>query len=219
MEKFRKPVPDALATRLLVANRRTCCLCRVPGHELQIHHIDEDPANNEWENLAVLCLNCHGRVSGKPGFGRKFTVAELRAHKLDWETRCSGNHMPDFETDEDSEDDETTAETEHSEVRINPDEEYIDEFDLDEGDTLIVDLAADEFLDAYLCERHHYRMYERGADLKAFVAREDVRACRLRFEAPRESTYCLVLTHDCEDSVEVTIDTEVWPADADGDDQ
>ncbi|MBX7123257.1 MAG: HNH endonuclease [Opitutaceae bacterium] len=214
MEKVRKPVPEALVTHLLVANRRTCCLCREPGHEVQIHHIDEDPANNDWDNLAVLCLNCHGRVSGKPGFGRKFTIGEVRVHKLDWERCCADAGTSGVSDDEN----EPDVETDHSEVRIDPDEEYIHDFVLAAGQTLVVELRADDFLDAYICEQRDYRRYERGSDLQAFVAREDIRAGRLQFDVPRDGNYCLVLMHDCEESIEVAIDTEIWPVNEDDED-
>ena len=87
--KLRLPVPDDQSARLLFANRHTCCICREPRHEVQEHHIDGDPANNEWDNLAVVCLNCHGRVTGKPGFGRKFSQEEVLTFKRDWESQCA----------------------------------------------------------------------------------------------------------------------------------
>ncbi len=44
--------------------------------------------NNAWENLAVLCLNCHGRVTGKAGLGRSFSEREVREFKREWEAKC-----------------------------------------------------------------------------------------------------------------------------------
>ena len=160
---------------------------------MHIHHIDGNPANSNPNNLAVLCLNCHGRVSGKPGFGRNFTVAEVRAHKREWEARCLAVAPPE-DADANDEPGSGTPETDHSEVRLEADEDYLQEFELNEGETLIIDLAADGFLDAYLCHKRHFRQYERGYDLKSLVAREGIRAGRLQFEAPSEGIYCLFLT-------------------------
>lgn len=38
----------------------TCALCGKRGrNKLTIHHIDENRTNNDYENLVVLCYNCH----------------------------------------------------------------------------------------------------------------------------------------------------------------
>lgn len=34
------------------------------GH-FQIHHIDQDPSNNEYINLLLLCPNCHSKITKK----------------------------------------------------------------------------------------------------------------------------------------------------------
>lgn len=35
------------------------------GHTLTVHHLDLNPANNEWWNLAALCQRCHLHIQGK----------------------------------------------------------------------------------------------------------------------------------------------------------
>jgi len=67
-------------------NDHTCCICRERGKDVQIHHIDGNHANNADRNLAVLCLDCHSRVTGRRGLGRSFSVAEVRKYKVDWES-------------------------------------------------------------------------------------------------------------------------------------
>ena len=51
-----------LDDRLYGETDDSCALC---GHRevnsLTIHHIDDDPANNVYENMVVLCHNCHQR--------------------------------------------------------------------------------------------------------------------------------------------------------------
>ena len=32
---------------------------------LQVHHIDENPANNKLENLIPLCASCHLKIEGE----------------------------------------------------------------------------------------------------------------------------------------------------------
>jgi len=37
-----------------------CAICGIRGPErLTVHHIDANPANNVYENMIVLCHNCH----------------------------------------------------------------------------------------------------------------------------------------------------------------
>jgi hypothetical protein len=54
------------------------------GKTTQIHHINEDPSNNELENLAVLCLECHNDTQIKGGFGRKLNSDLVVKHRDEW---------------------------------------------------------------------------------------------------------------------------------------
>lgn len=35
------------------------------GYTLTVHHLDMNPANNEWYNLAPLCQRCHLQIQSK----------------------------------------------------------------------------------------------------------------------------------------------------------
>ena len=89
MPKRRIRLPDQLAEEVLFRANHTCCICLQAGKDVQIHHIDEDPSNNIAENLAVLCLDDHSKVTGTPGLGRKYTTAEVRRYKVTWERKMS----------------------------------------------------------------------------------------------------------------------------------
>jgi len=54
---------------------------------VQIHHIDENPANNSVEILAVLCLLCHNDTMATGGFGKKLKEPEVIKYRDDWVTR------------------------------------------------------------------------------------------------------------------------------------
>ena len=46
----------------------SCALCGIRGDvNLTIHHIDQDPHHNEYDNKIVLCHNCHTRFHDKKG--------------------------------------------------------------------------------------------------------------------------------------------------------
>ena len=88
-----RKVPRELADRLLVANRHTCCICHEERKHVQIHHIDGNSANSVWENLAVVCLDCHSRVTGDEGLGRSFSSGEVEKYKRPWEEGCEHPHL------------------------------------------------------------------------------------------------------------------------------
>jgi hypothetical protein len=54
MKKFK--TPDIL----YFETDNSCALCGARGaHILTVHHIDEDRSHNTYDNLIVLCHNCH----------------------------------------------------------------------------------------------------------------------------------------------------------------
>lgn len=69
MKGDRLPIPDDLAPKVMFASDRTCCVCREPRRKAKIHHIDQDPSNNTFDNLAVLCDDCHS--DARYAFARK----------------------------------------------------------------------------------------------------------------------------------------------------
>lgn len=47
-----------------------CVRCGHPhepetGYTLTVHHIDLDPSNSQWWNMAALCQRCHLHIQGK----------------------------------------------------------------------------------------------------------------------------------------------------------
>jgi hypothetical protein len=89
MAKHRVPVPQEVAAEVLFACDYTCCVCRERGRPVQLHHIDEDPSNNDEANLAPLCLLCHDGTQVKGGFGRKLEAKLVTEYRDDWLTRVA----------------------------------------------------------------------------------------------------------------------------------
>jgi tetratricopeptide (TPR) repeat protein len=81
--KRRIPIPKDVAARTLFESDRTCCVCR-SKKPVQIHHIDDDPSNNDPGNLAVLCFDCHLDTQVQGGFDRKLDAEQVRLYKRDW---------------------------------------------------------------------------------------------------------------------------------------
>jgi hypothetical protein len=55
--KTRLPITKQLREQVLAEFNHRCAICGTDRP--QLHHIDEDPANNELGNLLPLCPNCH----------------------------------------------------------------------------------------------------------------------------------------------------------------
>jgi len=83
-KKLRIPISPELSDEVLKLQDRTCCVCRQYGKDVQIHHIDENPANNAIDNLAVLCLQCHNDTMTTGGFGKKLTAGQVIKFRNDW---------------------------------------------------------------------------------------------------------------------------------------
>lgn len=83
-KKNRIPISKELAAKVLFLSDRTCCKCNIPGRYVQIHHIDENPSNNEESNLAVLCSICHDETMIKGGFGRQLDSNQVILYRNSW---------------------------------------------------------------------------------------------------------------------------------------
>lgn len=85
--KIRTAIPSEASADALFEANHTCCRCRTAGKSVQIHHIDDDPVNNDRLNMAVLCLQCHDETQTYGGFGRHLSAAEVRRYRDDWTAR------------------------------------------------------------------------------------------------------------------------------------
>ena len=62
---------------------------------IQLHHIDENPANSVGENLAVLCFECHHKTQISGGFDRKLDAHQVRLYRTDWLVRVGAKREAD----------------------------------------------------------------------------------------------------------------------------
>ena len=89
MRRKRVPMPKSIEAQVLLANRHACCVCQKP--QVQLHHIDENPANNKPDNIAVLFLPHHDLATMKIGLSRKLKAAEVKVYKEEWEAKCASD--------------------------------------------------------------------------------------------------------------------------------
>lgn len=64
--KRRPPIPNKIKASLQKEINSKCPFCSNEdvGH-FQIHHIDENPFNNDFINLLMLCPICHSKITKK----------------------------------------------------------------------------------------------------------------------------------------------------------
>jgi len=84
VSKRRTPIPPKVAAEVEFRSDRTCCVCRNPHLQHQLHHLDGDASNNDPDNLAVLCLQHHAEAEVKGGVGRKLSADEIRRFRCEW---------------------------------------------------------------------------------------------------------------------------------------
>jgi len=90
---MRPSIKSEIADELLFRNDHTCCICRESRKQVQIHHLNGDTSDNTFKNLVILCLDCHGRVTGTEGLGRRFTGGEIKKYKEEWESRIGRKNL------------------------------------------------------------------------------------------------------------------------------
>jgi len=95
--KNRTSVPAEVSDKVQFLSDRTCCICRHPTKAYQLHHLNEDPGDHDPDNLAVLCMDCHNLTQVRGGFGRHWTVGQVRLYRDEWyelvKTRRSGSDI------------------------------------------------------------------------------------------------------------------------------
>lgn len=79
MAKTRKKIPENIAIAVMFKANQLCCICEKVGHH--IHHIDENPANNDFDNLVFLCFEHHDEVTRKGGLSRQLNPSLLRKYR------------------------------------------------------------------------------------------------------------------------------------------
>ncbi len=83
-KKARIRIQLALEKELLYKSARTCCVCRISKKPIELHHIDQDPSNNTWNNLVVLCRCCHDEAHTKHTMSKNLSLEHLRHTKESW---------------------------------------------------------------------------------------------------------------------------------------
>jgi hypothetical protein len=82
----RRTIPPSLRSKILLANRHTCCICG--RSDVVIHHINGNPSDNSEKNLAVVCQDHHDKATAPAGLTARLRPSEIVAYKRSWEQAC-----------------------------------------------------------------------------------------------------------------------------------
>lgn len=87
----RPAIPADTLTRVLFANRFTCCVCRSSDKAIIVHHIEPWATSHDHseENLAVLCHDDHEKAHRVSSLGRNLDHEALTGFKRKWEAFCA----------------------------------------------------------------------------------------------------------------------------------
>jgi hypothetical protein len=86
MRKQRVAVPESTRLELLSRSNNRCCVCQIPF--VVVHHLDEDPSNNDIDNLAPLCPNCHSQTHSDGTMTINLTADRVRKLRDRWYDYC-----------------------------------------------------------------------------------------------------------------------------------
>ena len=87
----RKSIPEKLRIEVMSKANNRCCVCQTPF--FQIHHLDGDPSNNDPDNLAPLCPNCHDQADLKRPLSNRLTADRIRALRDRWYAYCEARKV------------------------------------------------------------------------------------------------------------------------------
>jgi hypothetical protein len=105
MKKLRAQLPAHDAATVLRQSRRRCCICfglhRDDGVKKgQVAHLDQDPANNDFDNLAWLCLEHHDEYDSTTNQSKSLQLNEVKAYRSElydkysqWDTSGSSGQL------------------------------------------------------------------------------------------------------------------------------
>ncbi len=62
IENSRKGIPRLLRILVVLRDNARCSVCGA-NRDLEIHHIDSLPDNNDHRNLATVCQSCHAKIT------------------------------------------------------------------------------------------------------------------------------------------------------------
>ncbi len=83
---IRISIPEKLKQEIISKSNNRCCICQIPF--IQFHHIDGDASNNNPDNIAPLCPNCHSQAHSKSQLTNNITHERVKVLRDKWYEYC-----------------------------------------------------------------------------------------------------------------------------------
>jgi hypothetical protein len=85
----RIKIPSKTQAKIQTKNLGVCCVCKERGIGTNIHHLDNNPSNNNEENLALLCVQEHDQHHRPHAYDKtkhlELGADRIREFKREWE--------------------------------------------------------------------------------------------------------------------------------------
>lgn len=215
MSKTRSRVPPGVAATVLFQNQHRCCIGgpdpTAACGPVQIHHIDENPANNDPQNLAVLCLRHHSEVTGNQGFGRNYSRAEIRLYKRSWEALCKARNGG---ANGDSHFSNGVAPICRflKSVVLGAHEHLYPSFELKAADKITFSLLSNKPIEFLIMTRLQHASWLRKGEGMVYEQHTDVTEMEDYFEVPEDNDWLLIFCNHSIEEVEVAFSVFIWEA-------
>ena len=83
---MRKNLPEKIKIDVIALSNNRCCICQTPF--VQLHHIDGDSSNNNIDNAAPLCPNCHSQAHSNNKLTANLTASRVKNLRDKWYSYC-----------------------------------------------------------------------------------------------------------------------------------
>ena len=83
-KKTRKNISQNTSADVIFKSHNSCCVCQNGKKGDHIHHIDGDPSNNDFNNLAYLCFDHHNQATITNSLSKKLSPRAITQFRDDW---------------------------------------------------------------------------------------------------------------------------------------
>jgi len=83
---MRKKLAEEIKIQVIALSNNRCCICQTPF--VQLHHIDGIRSNNNIDNIAPLCPNCHSQAHSNNKLTANLTASRVKILRDKWYSYC-----------------------------------------------------------------------------------------------------------------------------------
>lgn len=159
MTNTRKPVP---ARTKALLQKEINSLCPLPGcgndevDHFQIHHIDENPKNNDFDNLLLLCPICHSKITKGDIIRTEVILLKKQLKRLGKEKKILMGKVINFHSKVDN-----AIVGDNNAITINQKKSATNKYP---DDCIGADTIKANYISYLITRYHQYKAFETGKD-------------------------------------------------------